>query len=183
MTERITRAGDMTSAVGGVIVAGVFDRESDADAAVRALESQGFNREVISVLSQPPGTPPHRSADETSANSRLVAGTAIGGAVGGLAGLLVGLSTVALPGIGGLLVAGPIALALAGAATGGAMGAVAGSISGLGIPDEHAASYEDRVRRGGIFVSLRVDNRLVDEVSRTLMLNGARDVNSYVAKL
>ncbi|MGC9526892.1 MAG: DUF1269 domain-containing protein [Limnospira sp.] len=83
-------------------------------------------------------------------------GAATGGALGTLTGLLVGLGTLAIPGIGPILLAGAEATALATTLAGAAIGAVAGGLVGAligwGIPEKEAHRYSDRVSRGDYLV-------------------------------
>jgi hypothetical protein len=51
-------------------------------------------------------------------------------ALGGVGGLLAGLAGLAIPGIGPILAAGPIAAALSGAPGGAGLGAVTGGLIG-----------------------------------------------------
>jgi len=75
-----------------------------------------------------------------------------GGTVGGLTGLLVRLGTLAIPGVGPIMLAGATATAIATAAAGGAIGAATGGILGglvgLGIPEDRAKVYNDSVLQG-----------------------------------
>src|SRR5262245_2545860 len=156
-------------------VVGIFDRAEDAESALRDLRAAGFADADISLVMQPRGTAPERGAGETKAEQGTVTGASVGAVLGGVAGL----AALAIPGIGPLLAAGPIAAAL-GALTGGALGGLVGSFSGLGIPTEHAKSYDAAVRAGGVVLAVRVPDRAVDErASRVLDQHGARERASY----
>jgi len=67
-----------------------------------------------------------------------------------------GLGALAIPGIGPIMLAGATATTIATAVSGGVIGAVAGSLIGaligLGIPEERARVYSDRVSRGDYLV-------------------------------
>lgn len=94
-----------------------------------------------------PVTPEDYSATET--------GTATGGLIGALAGLLVGLGTVALPGLGPIVAAGPLAAALGGAALGAATGGLIGALVDAGVPEEYASTYARHVERGHVLLTVR----------------------------
>jgi hypothetical protein len=165
---------------GGRIVTAVFDRRSEGEAAVEDLRRRGWPQESLGLLHQPSGTAPHIPADETKATQGLATGAAIGGA----AGLALGLTALAVPGIGPVLAAGPIAAGLAGLTAGGGVGALVGSFAGLGMPDQEARHYEAAVREGGFFVSVSTrDQEEADLVCGLLGSRGARDVSSYDPKL
>jgi hypothetical protein len=84
------------------------------------------------------------------------AGAVTGGALGGLGGLLIGLGTLAIPGVGPVILGGAAATALATALSGGAIGAVAGGVTGalvgLGIPEDRAKVYNERLAKGDYLV-------------------------------
>lgn len=142
---------------------GVFRTRADAERAVHDLDAAGVNMERVSVIA--------KDADEVSgvktgvddtkaignhADDGATAGAATGGAIGGIGGLLVGLGTLAIPGIGPILLAGAgataIATTLAGGAIGAAAGSLAGALVGLGIPEERARVYNDRIAAGDYLV-------------------------------
>ena len=95
-------------------------------------------------------------AKGNKADEGAKAGAATGGVLGGLTGLLVGLGALAIPGIGPVIAGGALATTLATTAAGGAIGAAAGGLTGalvgLGIPEEQARLYNDRVNRGDYLV-------------------------------
>ncbi len=102
---------------------------------------------------------------------------ATGAALGGLGGLLVGLGVLAVPGVGPLLAAGPLAGALGGLLAGGAAGGVIGGLSAIGVPEEYARDYAARIEQGHTLVSVRTDEVTADPVERILTVNGAENVH------
>jgi hypothetical protein len=72
-------------------------------------------------------------------------GAAGGGVLGGTLGVLAGIGTLAIPGLGPFIAAGPIMAGLAGLGVGGAVGGLIGALEGMGIPE-----YEAK-RRGALF--------------------------------
>lgn len=93
-----------------------------------------------------PGTDADDSAGGDRA-SEVAIGAGTGAALGGLGGFLVGLGALAIPGIGPVLAAGPIAAALAGVGLGAAAGGVIGALTELGIPEDDA--HVTRWRQAG----------------------------------
>ena len=71
-----------------------------------------------------------------------------GGVVGGALGWLAGIGSLAIPGVGPFIAAGPILAALSGAAVGAAVGGIAGGLIGLGIPELEAKRYEGKIKEG-----------------------------------
>jgi outer membrane lipoprotein SlyB len=107
--------------------------------------------------------------------SDISGGVATGGAIGGAAGLLAGVGALAIPGIGPLVAAGPIAAALSGAVTGG----IAGGLIDWGIPEESGRRYEDRVKEGKIVAAVRSNDDKVEDAADILRRNGAYDVETH----
>ena len=108
-----------------------------------------------------------------------VSGVATGGIIGGALGWLVGIGSLAIPGVGPFIAAGPILAALSGVAAGGAVGGIVGALIGMGIPEYEAKRYEGKLRAGNILISVHAENS--GEVSRAkdIFKNlGAEDVAS-----
>jgi uncharacterized protein (TIGR02271 family) len=96
-------------------------------------------------------------------------------------GLIAGIAGLAIPGIGPILAAGPIAAAIGGMLGGAGLGAAAGGLIGaltdMGVPEEDARHYEDQVRQGKSLVTVRADNdNEADRASNIMQLQGAVDV-------
>lgn len=108
-----------------------------------------------------------KDARGNKADEGAATGAIAGGTLGGLTGLLVGLGALAIPGIGPVMLAGATATAIAttlsGTAIGAAAGGLLGGLIGLGIPEEQAKVYNDRVSRGDYLVIVDGSN---DEIAR-----------------
>ncbi|MCM3175418.1 general stress protein [Paenibacillus sp. MER 99-2] len=143
-------------------IVGVFDTEREASQAIESLKAQGFSSDEISVVTQDrDDLKAIREETGTKAPEGVAAGAATGGVLGGVAGLLAGIGALAIPGIGPILAAGPIAAAFTGAAVGAGAGGLVGGLVGLGIPEEDAKQYEEYVQGGKIL--LLVDSSDRDE--------------------
>ncbi|MBL1178287.1 general stress protein [Pantanalinema sp. GBBB05] len=143
---------------------GVFSHRREAEAALTDLRDSGFPMDRVSLIAKHTGTNDQiagvgmQSTTGNKADEGAKAGAVTGGALGGLGGLLIGLGTLAIPGVGPVLLGGATATALATALSGGAIGAVAGGITGalvgLGIPEERAKVYNDRLAKGDYLVMI-----------------------------
>jgi len=143
-----------------ISVFGLFDDEQDLSRAVDALKSAGFRGEDISALLPDRGqTKTFAHEKHTKAPEGAAIGATAGVVSGGALGLLLGLGTIAIPGLGAFLAAGPIMGALAGAGAGGAVGTLAGALVGMGIPEYEAKRYESFINKGGALVSVHADDR------------------------
>ena len=137
----------------------IFNSRDSVEKAVNALKNAGFRHSDISALF-PDKETTHDFAHEkaTKAPEGATTGTATGAILGGTLGWLVGIGSLAIPGVGPVIAAGPIMAALAGAGVGGAVGGITGALIGMGIPEYEAKRYEGMVKDGGILVSVHCDD-------------------------
>lgn len=162
-------------------IAGIFDTEHEATRAIEGLQNQGFRSEDISVITR--DRDEMRSiTDETGtmAPEGVATGAATGGVVGGIAGLLAGIGALAIPGIGPILAAGPIAAALTGAAVGAGAGGLVGGLVGLGIPENEAHEYEGYVEQGKILVLVEDNGRDAD-IYNVFRENRSLNADRYIS--
>lgn len=140
-------------------IVGVFYTEHEASRAIEDLKSHGFLTEDISVIARNKRDV-EAISDETGtkAPEGMASGAATGGILGGVTGLLAGIGALAIPGIGPIIAAGPIAATLTGAAVGAGTGGLVGGLIGLGIPEDEAESYDNYVDEGRILVMVDTDN-------------------------
>jgi len=162
-------------------VVAVFDDRDDAQDAISALRDAGFAADDISILARDRDTAGKLADDTgTEAAAGAATGALAGGLLGGVAGWLVGIGALAIPGIGPIIAAGPIAAALGGAALGAATGGIVGALTGAGVPEDEARYYDEEFRRGGIVVTVRARGRY-DEAQSILREHGGRDTTSSTA--
>jgi len=161
-------------------VFGIYASRSAAEDAIDELRRGGFRVEDISVLlPENLGSKDIGTRKATKAPEGTAAGAGSGAVIGGTLGLLAGIGTIAIPGIGPLLAAGPIVAALAGVGAGGAVGGLAGALIGAGFPEYEAKRYEGRVSRGGILLSVHCDNSdWVKKAKEIVTRTGAEDISS-----
>lgn len=152
-------------------VIAVFPAADNAEAGVEALREAGFDREISIVAREDKQV---QAGDDVNFDT-VSDGATTGGVLGGLAGLAVGAGALAIPGIGPLVAAGPIAGLLSGAATGG----LAGGLVDWGIPANESRQYEEDVKQGKILVSVRSSQPKVDEAASILRNYAAEDVKVH----
>ncbi len=132
---------------------------AQAEAIVDQLKIAGFSNNDISVLFPDKATTKDFAHEQhTKAPEGATTGGAVGLGVGGVLGWLAGIGSLAIPGVGPFIAAGPIMGALAGAAVGGTTGGIIGALVGLGIPEYEAKRYEGKVRGGNILISVHTDD-------------------------
>jgi hypothetical protein len=161
-------------------VFGIYQTRSQAEAAVDAFMDNSFRAEDISVLMPDNvGTKDFAHEKHTKAPEAGVTGAAIGGIAGGTLGLLAGLGTLAIPGLGPFIAAGPIMGALAGIGAGGAVAGIIGALIGMGIPEYEAKRYEGMIKEGKILLSVHCDDsNWVKRAKDILERTGAQDISS-----
>jgi hypothetical protein len=147
---------------------------------VDQILAAGFSNNDISVL-----LPDNQSSKEfaheknTKAPEGTTTGAATGGVIGGTLGLLAGIGSLAIPGVGPFIAAGPIMAALAGLGVGGAVGGLIGALVGMGIPEYEAKRYEGRIKSGGVLLSVHcATSEDIDRAKNLLKNTGAEDIAS-----
>ena len=163
-----------------IAVFGIYKTRYAVENAVARLKESGFRNADISVLFASPDTAKEFAhQNSTKAPEGSVSGSLAGASVGGILGWLAGIGTLAIPGVGPLVAAGPIMAALAGLGVGGAIGGLVGALVGMGIPEYEAKRYEGLVKDGGILLSVHTGtSEAVKRAKMALEQSGAKDINS-----
>jgi hypothetical protein len=161
-------------------VFGLYKDRSAVENAVDVLKTSGFSNNDVSVLfADNKGTRSFAHEKDTKAPEGATAGAGTGAVVGGTLGWLVGIGSLAIPGVGPFIAAGPIMAALAGAGVGSVVGGISGALIGLGIPEYEAKRYEGFVKVGGILLSVHCnDSAEVKKAKDLLKQTGAKDIAS-----
>jgi hypothetical protein len=157
----------------------IYETMSKAEAAVEALDVGGFPIKQVSIVAQNLESEKRVNGYVTAADTSK-AGAQAGAWLGGIFGLLVGAAFVWVPGVGPLVVAGPLAAALLGgvegAIGGAALGGVLGGIAGWGISKEHILKYEEVVKGGKYLVAAHGNKSEVAKAQEILKNTGADEV-------
>jgi len=106
------------------VITGVFEARADAERAVNQLRSLGIPQEEIGLIAPGYSSGTAERAvpvtDTEDSGMGKAMGAAVGGAMGAAGGATLGLAaaSLAIPGVGPFIAAGPIMAALGGAAVG-----------------------------------------------------------------
>jgi hypothetical protein len=162
-------------------VIGLMDNIGEAQEVVKGLVASGIERDDIGFMANQkdtiPGSADLNESEGSRAASGALAGAGTGAALGGVAGLALALAPLAIPGIGPIVAAGPIAAALTGAGIGAVAGGVIGGLTRMGVPEEEAHYYAEGVRRGGILVTVAAETEVQADMAVTVMKrHGAVDI-------
>jgi|SwirhisoilCB2_FD_contig_101_620176_length_865_multi_2_in_0_out_0_1 Heat induced stress protein YflT domain/Alternative complex III, ActD subunit len=161
-------------------VFGIFPSEHDAADAVERLRQAGFRSTDVSILvADNAGSKDLAHEKHTKAPEGAAAGAGTGAVLGGALGWLAGLGSLAIPGLGPFIAAGPILSLLSGVGVGGTVGGFTGALIGAGFPEYEAKRYEGRIRDGGVLLSVHCDaNDWTKTAKEILERSGARDISS-----
>ena len=128
-----------------------------ASQTVTSLRDCGFDDDAVSVFYSDQTRTRHFTHTRASkAPEGTAAGVGAGGVLGAAIGWLAGTGSLAFPGLGPFIAAGPILAALGGIGVGATVGGIAGALVGFGIPEFEAKRYEGKVVGGGILVSVHI---------------------------
>lgn len=170
----------------GKTVFGTFQTYDTANAAYNDLISAGYSSMDISVMTRQDTVKNMLDANR-DVTPGITDSAATGGVVGGVIGLLIGIGVLAVPGIGSLLIAGPITAALgiggalatttSGAITGALAGGLIGAFRELGIDELKAKAIEDKIKRGDILLAVDCTQESdEDEIKDIMRKNNAEEI-------
>ncbi|MDP2638491.1 MAG: general stress protein [Candidatus Levybacteria bacterium] len=165
-------------------ILGVFSESDDAESAINSLSSEGYDVKDISILMK---DKEKSSSLGRNTGAKVVGGTLSGATAGVVLGGLTGLlASYIIPGVGAFFIGGPIASALgltgaaattaSGAVTGGVAGGIVGALTGLGLSNEQARVYEERINEGAILLAVPVRMGEEARAEEILVDNDADDV-------
>jgi uncharacterized membrane protein len=132
-------------------IVATYPTHTAAEAAVKELQQSGFDMKKLSIVGRDYHTDEH-VVGYYNVGDRMKAWGKTGAFWGGLWGLLFGSAFFWIPGLGPLLVAGPLVSwivgALEGAALVGGLSALGAGLYGLGIPKDSILQYETAIKTG-----------------------------------
>jgi hypothetical protein len=126
-----------------------YNSHVQAEAAVKELQKSGFDMKKLSIVGKDYHTEEH-VVGYYNAGDRMKYWGKLGAFWGGVWGLLFGAAFFAVPGLGPVLVAGPlvtwIIAALEGAAVIGGVSAIGAGLYSIGIPKDSVLKYETALK-------------------------------------
>jgi uncharacterized membrane protein len=126
-------------------VVAIYDTHEQAEHAVKELQEAGVNMKSLSIAARDTHTDEH-VVGYYNAGDRMKYWGKVGAFWGGFWGLLFGSALFSIPGLGPILVAGPlvawIIAGLEGAAVVGGVSAVGAGLVSIGIPKDSVLQYE-----------------------------------------
>jgi hypothetical protein len=136
-------------------VVAVFASHDQAEAAIRELQKDGFDMKKLSIVGKDYHTEEHVVGYYTTGDRMLYWGE-LGAFWGGFWGLLLGSGFFWVPGVGQLLVAGPLVMWIVGALEEavlvGGLSALGAALVSIGIPKNSVVAYETEVKNGKLLL-------------------------------
>lgn len=157
-------------------VNGLFRSKSQAADTIEMIQKEGYAKD-ISILAKNRRDGSTKTTDvQKDISEGTLTGVATGAAFGALAAIATGATTAILPGLGPVLLAGPLYAGLAGAATGAVTGGAIGALVEMGVPEETALLYEQSIGNGEVLVSVSVSANHVEDTVRIFSKQGASSI-------
>ncbi|HVB37561.1 MAG TPA: general stress protein [Vicinamibacterales bacterium] len=136
-------------------VVAVYDTHAEAEKAIRALATSGFDMKQLSIIGRDYSTE-EGVVGYYNAGDRMMAWGKTGAFWGGIWGMIFGSALFVIPGVGPLFAAGPIVAWIAGAlesaAVVGGLGAIGAGLVSIGIPRDSVLNYETQIKAGKFVV-------------------------------
>jgi hypothetical protein len=130
-------------------VVAIYETHSQAEEAVKALQKSGFDIKKISIVGKDFHTDEH-VVGYYNAGDRMKYWGKMGAFWGGIWGLLFGAAFFVIPGLGPIIVAGPLVAwivgALEGAVVVGGLSALGAGLYSIGIPKDSVMQYETALK-------------------------------------
>ena len=130
-------------------IVAIYESHASAEAAVKELQQSGFNMKKLSIVGRDYHTD-EQVVGYYNAGDRMKAWGKTGAFWGGLWGMLFGSAFFWIPGVGPLLVAGPLVSWIVGALEGavvlGGLSALGAGLCSVGIPKDSIVRYETAIK-------------------------------------
>ena len=157
-------------------VVGVYHSHTDAEAAIKALQRAEFAMQQLSIVGKDYHTEEH-VVGYYNAGDRMQFWGTLGAFWGWLCGLLVGAALFVIPGLGPVIVFGPLvgalAGALSGAVVGGGLSALGAALYSIGIPRDSIVAYETALQSAKFLLMVHGTADEVALAKRILETTGA----------
>ncbi len=132
-------------------IVATYKSHAEAEAAVKELQQSGYDMKKLSIVGRDYHTDEH-VVGYYNAGDRMKYWGKLGAFWGGIWGLLFGSAFFWVPGLGPLLIGGPLVAWIVGAAEGaaitGGLTAIGAGLYSIGIPKDSILRYETAVKNG-----------------------------------
>ena len=152
-------------------VVAIYNTHTEAEEAVRELQRSGFDMTQLSIVGKDYHTEDH-VVGYYNTGDRMKAWGKMGAFWGGLWGFLLGAAFFAIPGIGPVVIAGPLVSwivgALEGAVVVGGLSALGAGLASIGIPRDSIVKYERALKADQFLLIAHGSSEQVDRAKSIL---------------
>lgn len=152
-------------------VVAIYETHERAERAIKELQEAGVDLKSLSIVARDTHTDEH-VVGYYNAGDRMKYWGKVGAFWGGFWGLLFGSAIFAIPGIGPILVAGPlvgwIIAGLEGAALVGGVSAVGAGLVSIGIPKDSVLKYEIALKTDKFLLVVHGSPEQVDKAQEVI---------------
>lgn len=163
-------------------VVAVYREHGQAEEAIRELQKSGFDMKKLSIVGRDRHSEEH-VVGYYSAGDRMKYWGTLGAFWGGLWGLLFGAAVFWIPGLGPLVVGGPLVSwivgALEGAAVVGGLSALGAGLYSIGIPRDSILKYEQEIAADRFLLVAHGTKEEVQHARDILETTGADGVETH----
>ncbi len=163
-------------------VVAIFKQHSDAEAAIKLLQSEGFDMKKLSIIGR------EYHADENvvgfyNTGDRMASWGKFGAFWGMAWGLLFGSGLFLIPGVGTVMVAGPIVTWIVGAietaVVVGGLTALGAALYSIGIPKNSVIKYETAIKADKFVVVAHGTLEEVEKAKSLIEKSHAEEADIY----
>lgn len=163
---------------------GVFDNHQDAENAVKELQKSGYDMKKLSVVGKDYHTE-ESVVGYYNTGDRMAVWGKFGLFWGWIWGLLFGSAFFLVPGLGPVMVAGPLVAwiigALESAVVVGGLSALGGALASIGIPEDSVIRYETALKVDKFILMVHGSVQEVEKAKNILIQNKAQETDVYSA--
>jgi hypothetical protein len=164
-------------------IVAVYNDHQGAQNAVSELNRAGFDMKKLSIVGRDYQTEQHVVGYYNSGDRMKYWGK-LGALWGGLGGLLVGTAFFFVPGVGPVLIAGPLAAyivsAVEGAVVIGGLSAIGAGLFSIGIPKNSILKYESALKADKFLLIAHGTREEVQNAREILRTTNAHDIGVHV---
>jgi len=160
----------------------VFDDHTGAEDAVKELQKAGFDIKKLSIVGKDYYSDEH-VVGYYNAGNRVKYWGKLGAFWGGIWGLLFGSAFFFIPGIGPIVVGGPLVTwivgALESAAVVGGLSAVGAALYSIGIPKDSILKYETSLKSNKFLLVVHGTTEEVEKAGKILEMTSATETTVH----
>ncbi len=161
---------------------GLFNSHQDAEAAIKELQHAGYNMKQLSVVGKDYQTE-ENVVGYYNTGDRIATWGKFGLFWGSLWGFLFGSAFFIIPGLGAVMVGGPLVSWIIGvleaAIVTGGLTAIGGALASIGIPEDSVIRYETALKAHKFILIVHGTATEVEKARSILLHNQAEEANVH----